>query len=229
MKSHPWLLIGVMFAGGVHAVPQYGPGPGPMPYGPYMQGPAYAPQQDNPAAALRTGIETLLAFLGSQEDLSPQDLADFLNSEIAPFFDFDYMASAAGGRLYEQLTPQQQAAMAEDIKRTFLTKMAEKLTAYDDQQVRFLAPRSENNGQTAVVGVAILNPGSYPARLDFRLFRGDSGWKVYDVAANGQSAIVHYRHQLMRQMRTQQMQRMRQMAPPMQRPGYGPYGPGSMR
>ncbi len=234
MKSHTWLLMGVMLAGGVHAVPQYGPGPAPMPYGPNPYG-MPVPQMNNPAVALRAGIDKLLGFLDSQDSVSPEDLADFLNSEIAPFFDFEYMASAAGGRIYEQMSPIEQQEMAEDIKRTFLTKMTEKLASYDNQQVQFLRPRSENDGQTAVVGVAILNPGNYPARLDFRLYRGEQGWKVYDVAANGHSAIVHYRRQMMRQMRAQQMQqmqRMRQMAPQMGPGGpggYGPYGPQPMR
>lgn len=60
----------------------------------------------------------------------------------------------------------------------------------------------------------MLNPGSYPARLDFRLYRKGDEWLVYDVAANGQSAIVHYRNQLMREMRQQRMQQMRRMTPP---------------
>ncbi|MCB1726202.1 MAG: ABC transporter substrate-binding protein, partial [Gammaproteobacteria bacterium] len=98
------------------------------------------------------------------------------------------------------------------------------------QQVRFLPPRAGNDGKTAQVSAAVLNPGSYPARLDFRLYRSGNQWRVYDVAANGQSAIVHYRQQLMRQMQQRRMAQMRHMAPPMQR-GMPPgaYGPVPMR
>ncbi|MGD8957922.1 MAG: ABC transporter substrate-binding protein [Chromatiaceae bacterium] len=225
MKSARWLLVGAVLAmGGAQAVPQYESTPVPD-----VRGPLAVVPPKNPALALRAGVDRLLAFLNAETRPSAEALAVFLNSEIAPYFDFDYMAKSAGGRLYENLDEPRRQAMAEDIKRTFLTKMAQKLEGYDDQQVRFLPPRAGNDGRTALVSVAILNPGTYPARLDFRLYRQSEQWRVYDVAANGQSAIVHYRRQLMRDMQQRQMRRMRPMAPPMpvyQRgmppPGYGP-------
>lgn len=226
MKSRYWLLAGALLSGAAQAMPHYGTGVGPGP-GAYMPG----PQTANPAVALRAGVDRLLAFLGSEPRPSEDALAGFLNNEIAPFFDFDYMARSAGGRLFEQMNGDEQRAMVEDIKRSFLTKMAEKLNGYDNQQVRFLPPRAGSDRQTAQVSVAILDPGSYPARLDFRLYRSGDQWRVYDVAANGQSAIVHYRQQLMRQVQQQRMQQMRQMARPMMGPGMPPmgYGPGPVR
>ncbi|MCB1787122.1 MAG: ABC transporter substrate-binding protein [Chromatiaceae bacterium] len=222
MKSRYWLLAGILLAGGVQAVPHYGPGIGPGP-GAFMRGPAGAAQMNTPALALRAGMDKLLNFLDGDQRPSDDALTGFLDSEIAPFFDFDYMAQSAGGRLFEQLDEAQQQSMVEDIKHSFLGKMAEKLGAYEQQQVRFLPPRG-NNGRTAQVSVAVLNPGSYPARLDFRMYRSGDKWLVYDVAANGQSAIVHYRTQLMRQMQEQRMQQMRQMAP--MRPPMPPYAVG---
>jgi len=227
MKSAQWLLVGALLAtGGAQAVPQYESTPVTD-----VRGPLAVTAPANPALVLRAGVDRLLAFLNAETRPSAEALAAFLNSEIAPYFDFDYMAKSAGGRLYENLDGPRRQAMAEDIKRTFLTKMAQKLEGYDDQQVRFLPPRAGNNGRTALVSVAILNPGTYPARLDFRLYRQSEQWRVYDVAANGQSAIVHYRRQLMRDMQQRQMRRMRPMAPPMpmyQRGmpprGYGPSG-----
>jgi phospholipid transport system substrate-binding protein len=227
MKSHYWLLAGVLLAGGAMAVPQYGPMPGPGPGpgmggapGPYMGAPARGPQMSNPARALRAGIDRLLAYLGAEPRPTSEALAGFLDQEIAPFFDFEYMTKSAGGRLYEDLDEGQRQAMVQDIKASFLTKMAEKLGAYDNQQVRFLPPRGGDDGRTAQVSVAILNPGSYPARLDFRLYRTGDQWLVYDVAANGRSAIVHYRNQLMRQVQERRMRQMRQAAVPA-----GPMGP----
>jgi len=226
MKSRYWLLAGVLLAGGVQAIPQYGQGPGPqVGPGPYMGAPMRGPQMTNPALALRAGMDKLLAFLGAEEKPSAEALASFLDREIAPFFDFKYMTESAGGRLYEELGADEQQAMVEDIKVSFLTKMAEKLGGYDNQQVRFLPPRS-SDGRTAQVSVAVLNPGSYPSRLDFRMYRSDDQWLVYDVSANGHSAIVHYRNQLMRELQERRMAQMRQMVPPMRSMGpMGPMGP----
>lgn len=229
MKLAQWLLVGALLVmGGAQAVPQYESTPVTD-----VRGPLAVAPPANPALVLRAGVDRLMAFLNAEVRPSAEALAAFLDSEIAPYFDFDYMAKSAGGRLYENLDEPRRQAMVEDIKRTFLTKMAQKLEGYDDQQVRFLPPRTGNDGRTALVSVAILNPGTYPARLDFRLYRQSELWRVFDVAANGQSAIVHYRRQLMRDMQQSQMRRMRPMAPPMpmyQR-GMPPrgYGPSPLR
>ncbi len=234
MKSPYWLLAGVLLSGSVQAIPHYGPGMGPGPYGsgmgtgPYGPGPMAARQMAAPASALRSGMDKLLAFLGSEQKPSTDELAAFLNTEIAPFFDFGYMAKSAGGRLFENLNDADQQAMVGQIQQSFLAKMAEKLGGYEQQQVRFLPPRGGQGGRTAQVSVAVLNPGSYPARIDFRLYRNGEDWLVYDVSANGQSAIVHYRNQLMREAQQRRMQQMRRMQPPgrgMPARGYGP-GPG---
>jgi len=225
MKLPYWLLAATLFAGGVQALPHYGPGPAP-----YMSAPTAAPRAGNPAAAVRAGMDKLLDFIGGAEKPSPKVLVQFLNNEIAPFFDFEYMARSAGGRLFERLSADKQRAMVNDMKRTFLTKMAEKLSAYNKQQIRIQSPRAGDDGRTARVTVAILNPRSYPSRLDFRLYRARHQWRVFDVAANGQSAIVHYRRQLMRQAQERQMRQMRQPVPPM-RPDAPPmgYGPRPVR
>lgn len=196
-----------------------------------------APSAANPAVALRNGMDRLLGFLNGDNPPSADELSAFLNAEIAPFFDFEYMTESAGGRLYERMQAEEQQSLVEKLKTSFLSKMADKLGGYDNQQVRFLPPRGGNDGRTAQVSVAVLNPGSYPARLDFRLYRnGEEEWKVYDVSANGQSAIVHYRQQLMREMREQRMRQMReqqrmrgpQMPAPMGPGGMPPYGYGPM-
>ena len=233
MRSRYLLLAGLMLTGGAQAVPDYastvGAAPGPEAYA-YMGGPGGGARMDNPAFALRAGVDRLLAFLGNQQRPSEQALAGFLEREIAPFFDFEYMAESAGGRLFEQQDEQDRQAMIDAVKTSFLSKMAQKLGGYQDQQVRFLPPRAGNDGRTAQVSVAVLNPGRYPTRLDFRMYHNGEDWKVYDVAANGQSAIVHYRNQLMRQLNQRRMQQMRQVPPATLGPGmprmhYGPPQP----
>ena len=210
MKSTTWLLVGALFAGAAQAVPQYGPGPAT-----YMRAAPEQQRAGNPAVAVRAGMDKLMGFLGGGEKPGAEALAQFLNNEIAPFFDFEHMARSAGGRLFERMNADEQNALVAEVKRSFLHKMAQKLAAYDRQQIRILAPRAGNDGRTARVSVAILNPGRYPTRLEFRMYRARQQWRVFDVSANGQSAIVHYRAQMMRQVQERQRRQMRRAAPPM--------------
>jgi hypothetical protein len=61
------------------------------------------------------------------------------------------------------------------------------------------------------------------------MYRARHQWRVFDVAANGQSAIVHYRTEMMRQVQERQRRQMRQAVPPV-RPRMPPaYGPAPVR
>lgn len=196
-------LIAAASAGtSVLAQPHYGPARGyapgsapGLPYGAYGQGaPATAPAaQPNPAALLKDGMEKMLAFLGRTPRPSAPQIVAFLDSEVAPFFDFAYMARSAAGPIYQNMDEGQRARLEARLKEEFLGTLAARLADYDQQQVRYLPPRRVR-GDRVTLSVAIDNAGPYPAQIDFRLQRGADGWKVIDVAANGSSALAYYRN-----------------------------------
>lgn len=196
--------VSLLAASAALAVPQYGMPPagyGPGMYGrPALQRPA---RDTGPAQQLKAGMDKLMAFMNQEPRPPMAATAEFLNTQIAPFFDFEYMAETAAGRMYEGLDAAGRQAVIGEIKQMFLSALAERLSGYEKQQVRFMRPRPGRDGRTATISVAILNPGQYPARMDFRFYKGDQGWKVYDVAANGQSAVVHMRRHLLQEMTPQ--------------------------
>ncbi len=212
MRTHLTLsLLLVVAASTVVAAPQYygsapgyGSGPGAMTYpgrpgvGPY--GRRGAPTASGPAAEFKRGMKQMLSFLQGSPSPSPEQLAGFVENKLAPYFDFEYMAKTAAGPRYSAMGAKGKAEMTERLKRSFLTVMTAKLVNYGGQGMQFISTRTNPDGRTATVNVAIANPGRYPARLTFRMYRGKQGWKVYDVAANGQSAIVHYRRQFSQSM-----------------------------
>ncbi|MGD2083785.1 MAG: ABC transporter substrate-binding protein [Chromatiales bacterium] len=170
----------------------------------YPGGPQYRAQPTEeaptPKAIVVRGFGKLIAFLRSDRPRTPKTVAMFLETEIAPYFDFEHMAQWAAGPRYRAMSPKQRAAMEQELKEDFLTTLTERLAGYSDQQVRFLPTRSRSADQQTV-SVAIQNPSGYPARIDFKFYRSDEGWKVFDVAANGSSAIVYYRQMFNRSWR----------------------------
>jgi phospholipid transport system substrate-binding protein len=190
-------LLALLCAGTASALPP----PATPPTVPATAAPAPTAKPLNPAQRLRLGVQSLMAFMNQEPRPAPSAIARFLDTEIAPLFDFDAMARAAAGRFYLTLSPQQRSAMAEEIKRLFLTRLTQGLTLYRGQQVRFLPARFSPDGSEAVIGMAILNPDRYPARIDFRLAREPGkGWRIIDIAANGSSAVVYYRQMLAHEM-----------------------------
>ena len=157
-------------------------------------------QQMGPTQVLREGVGKLVAFMGQPARPDAVQIQAFLDAEIAPYFDFDYMAQWVAGRQYRAMNAAQRAQMKNQLEGMFLGALAKRLGGYSDQKLRVLRAR-RGRGNEVTVGVGILQPGGYPAKMDFRFYRGNDGWKVFDVAANGSSAVVYYRQQFNRSMR----------------------------
>ena len=154
---------------------------------------------------LKAGLKKLLGFFNSNQAPNRQLIAAFLDKEIAPYFDFAYMTKWAAGGRYMRMSDQQKMMLEQQLKTQFLSTMAQKLSTFNNQKVKYLAPKVQGKGQVEL-SIAIINRGGYPARLDFRLYKSKNGWKVYDVSANGSSALVYYRQYFRQQMHRQRMQ-----------------------
>lgn len=172
-----------------------------MPYYGYGRPPMHAPQmqQPGPGELLREGMGRLLKFMRQQDRPNQQAIAAFLQNEIAPYFDFAYMSIWVAGPMNRRMNDQQRVELAQSIEQLLLTTLAERLTSYQNQDVRFYPPRRAGENEVKV-RVAILQANGYPANLDFRFYRSSDGWKVFDVAANGSSALTYYRQYFSRQM-----------------------------
>lgn len=183
------LMLGsALFAGSVLAQP-----PGMFdPYGPAPFPAARYQPAESPAAVLREGIDKLLNFLHQEERPDAKAVSAFLESDVAPYFDFRYMAKWAAGATWGQMTEKQQTTLANSVEERFLATLAERLKEYDRQDVRFMRPR-RLRGDEVTVSVGLINAERYPSKLDFRMYRSQEGWRVFDVVANGQSAAAYYR------------------------------------
>ncbi|MCP3866685.1 MAG: ABC transporter substrate-binding protein [Gammaproteobacteria bacterium] len=184
-------IIGV--SGSVSAQPgyYYGTGPGTD---------TRQAQMPDPGRILEQGLQRLIMFLSHKNRPADAQIAAFLDGEIAPYFDFNYMARWAGGRLWQAMTPQQRNEFEGELQQMFLGTLASRLSGYSGQQVRVMRPRAGRTNEVTV-DVAVLNEGGYPSRLKFRFYASSEGWKIFDVAANGSSAVMHYRKMFHSRMR----------------------------
>lgn len=186
------------FAGGAAAQPPGMFGPYGMP--PY---PSARPQPtESPVVVIRGGIDKLLKFLHQENRPDAKELTTFLENDIAPYFDFPYMAKWVAGPTWDTMTEKQRTTLANTIEERFLRTMADRLVDYEKQNIRFLRPQRRGGGDVTV-SLGILNPGRYPSKLDFRMYRSQDGWKVFDVVANGQSAAAYYRQDFNNRWRQQ--------------------------
>jgi phospholipid transport system substrate-binding protein len=183
-----------------------GPGYGYGGYGPAPMQPRTAPAPrpgEEAVTTLRGGMDKLLAYLSQEDKPNKLQAAAFLDRDIAPYFDFAYMAKWVAGPTYAGMSEADRKALAGKIEAEFLSSLAAQLGKYDGQQVRYLHPRPGPSGSVKVP-VGILRPGAYPDKMTFRMYKAADGWKVYDVEANGRSVVAYYRTQMARQTQAAQ-------------------------
>lgn len=150
---------------------------------------------EEPARVLREGVERLTGYLDGNQGLPPAQLHAFLEREVAPYFDFERMTFWAAGTLNRYLNPQQKQQLVMMLKERFLQAMAEQLGSYKQSRIQYLRPRGNPRHGDVTLGLRVFGADSYPVQLDFKLYNGRGGWKVYDVVANGASAVGHYRNE----------------------------------
>ncbi len=177
-------LLPSLFSSALLAAPVTAPG--------WQRPAAQPPAAAEAAAVVRGGMDALLKFLDRDTRPDQTRMATFMREQVATRFDFERMSRLVMGRAFDRLEERQRAKLARDIRQDFLRLLTARLADLKQQRVRFFRPRPAGMKQ-AVVTVGITNAGGYPARLDFRLHQGTDGWKVYDVAANGNSAVSYYR------------------------------------
>lgn len=184
----------LMFALLLSAAPLSAQGPAYPAYGGQGQAAHDPTGLMEPAQVLRKGIETLTGYLdGRQDNVSAQQLQQFLEQAIVPYFDFERMAWWSAGALNRHMTPTQRQQLSFLLKQRFMSAMTEQLVGYRNAQLVYLPPRGNPLQGDVTLGVRVFAADATPVQLDFRLYRGQAGWKVYDVMANGLSAVSHYR------------------------------------
>ena len=149
-------------------------------------------EMNAPRTILEQGLNTLIAFLQQNQRPTKEQVTQFLDKSVAPYFDFAYMARWAGGPRWARMTTNEKLEMEARIQQMFLSTLAQRLSSFGNQQVRIMRPRI-GQGNEVSIGVMIQNPQAYPARLRFRFYYSRNGWRIFDVAANGSSATMYYR------------------------------------
>jgi phospholipid transport system substrate-binding protein len=156
---------------------------------------------NNPAQVLQQGIETITGYLAENRQANPAALKHYLNSQIVPYFDFKLMAQWVAGASGRNLNENQQRYLENLLKNDILGIMVSRLANYKDSQIRYYPVQVAPNQQQILLRADIIRPGQMPLNLAFRLHKGEEGWRVFDVIANGASAIAHYRSQFQEKMR----------------------------
>ena len=195
MKANLLAILAILVSTLAHTV-------NAAPYAPYHPPYYPTPQAESPVPAtiVKAGITKLTNFIRSGGAQNPAQAKTFLEAEVAPYFDFNYMARWAAGPAWRTMTAAQRSHLQDKITLAFMTTLAQKLTSYSNQPIRYFTPRGQGSDEVRV-SAWIMQPSGIPTKLEFRFYKSKDGWKIFDVRAGGNSAVIHYRNQFRRLFR----------------------------
>ena len=143
----------------------------------------------------------IVALTRLADHLSPAAAVDrqavraFLDERLAPHFDFDAMARWTAGPFYGRFSPDEREAFAARLRALFIEALAGNLAPGPPAAARvdIYPTRRLRWGDEASVLARVTSSPSAPIWMTFRFHRTPGGWKAFDAAANGFSAVSHFR------------------------------------
>jgi phospholipid transport system substrate-binding protein len=167
--------------------------------------PAIAEQ--GPVEVLQTMTDTLLDIVRQDPDVIHDEgrLRVIANEVIFSRVDFDTLSRWVLGKYWRTASPQQRTAFIAEFREMILRSYLRSVSAYRDNGVRFLQPRSDREKGLAVVNAEIDQPDGPVAHVTFRMRRVTEEWKIYDVAVEGISLVATHRTSFSQQIRSDGM------------------------
>ena len=85
--------------------------------------------------------------------------------------------------------------MSEVLKDLFLSALAKNLGTYARPvpRVDVYPARANSDGTQANVYTRIISDNGMFSAMNFRFYWNGQGWRIFDVSANGASAVAYYR------------------------------------
>ena len=163
--------------------------------------PAYTPS--DPTYIIHTTLDKITTFSSNSDKVNPVKLRGFIENQIIPHFDFNYMSHWITGRYADNMDDKEKAEFQQKLRETFLSSLSKHLGSFDAENTRVRFQKARYRGpDEAFVRTTVFRPDTMAVRLDFRMKRDGDHWKIIDVRANGSSAVIYYRRHFMSQLRT---------------------------
>ena len=117
-----------------------------------------------------------------------------VDQKVLPFVDFEKMTRLAVGRGWRQATPEQRTQLIKEFRTLLTFTYSGALSQISDHKVQLQPFRGAPTDTDVVVRTRVVASKGDPIQLDYRLEKGDSGWKIYDMNILGVWLIENYRN-----------------------------------
>jgi len=160
---------------------------------------------DSPVDVISNTSQNALDLLKKDNGKNTAQIRKQVEDLVVPQFDFIRMTALAVGKDWRGATPAQQTQLAEQFQTLLVRTYSSTMTRFKNAQID-VKPNVQlnNNGREAVVKSEVTLPGNGEKKnvmVDYTLYKGSQGWKIYNVSVEGASLVTIYRNQFGEEIR----------------------------
>ena len=137
-------------------------------------------------------IETVKADKDIQSG-NRNKIMELVNSKILPHVDAEKMTAQAAGRFWRQATPEQQKRLSEEFRTLLVYTYSGALSQIKNETIEFKPMRAEATDTEVEVRSQVNVTRGEPITLNYRLAKGNQGWKIYDINVLGAWLVETYK------------------------------------
>ncbi len=118
---------------------------------------------------------------------------DLVETKILPYVDFQRMTSLAAGRFWREATPEQQKQLTAEFRTLLVFTYSGALSQIKNETVEFKPMRADAADQEVEVRSSVVVQRGEPVQLNYRLAKGPTGWKIFDINVLGAWLVETYK------------------------------------
>jgi phospholipid transport system substrate-binding protein len=147
-----------------------------------------------PTEDIKKTVDEVVRIVGDKE-LKKHDVKrrQMLKKAISVIFDYSEMAKRSLGKHWNSRNAAEKKQFAELFATLLENSYAGKIESYNNEKIIYL--KESVDGEYAEIKSKVVTAARDEFTLDYRVFKHEGKWMVYDVVIEGVSLVSNYRSQ----------------------------------
>ncbi len=149
-----------------------------------------------PTEQVKQTVDAIIKILNNKELKKPENHSERqkkIRETVEKRFDFEEMAKRSLALHWKKRTPQEQKEFVSLFSDLLEDTYIRKIERYEDEKVVYTEERTD--GPYATVRTKIVTTKETEIPVDYKIFKKDQKWEVYDIIVEGVSLVNNYRTQ----------------------------------
>jgi phospholipid transport system substrate-binding protein len=129
------------------------------------------------------------------KQFTEQDRAKHFRELLAQDFDMPRIGRFVLGRFWNDASDQDKQQFQKLFEEYVVRSYAKRFSEYNGETVKIMGSRAESETSTLVQSQILRPNGAPPAKVDWRVRKGDNGFKIIDVDVEGVSMVLTQREE----------------------------------